>query len=85
MLEKEVIIDDFGPKGIGINHLLRWFDRYRCYIETKGDIVPLHATQFIVTSNFKPEECFKDDDGGPHPQIEALRSRMKITHVIKYP
>ena len=24
LMEREVIIDDFGPDGIGINHLLRW-------------------------------------------------------------
>nr|QTE03519.1 MAG: replication-associated protein [Motacilla cinerea CRESS-DNA-virus sp.] len=80
-LERDVIIDDFAPKGIDINHLLRWFDRYRCTVETKGDIVPLHAVNFIVTSNFSPDECFKDEDGGPHPQIRALRRRMTVTHM----
>ena len=84
MLESDVIIDDFAPKGIDINHLLRWFDRYKCTVETKGDIVPLWATQWIVTSNFPPEQCFKDEDGGPHPQIEALRRRMTVTHMIQY-
>jgi len=84
MLESDVIIDDFAPKGIDINHLLRWFDRYKCTVETKGDIVPLYATKFIVTSNFPPEGCFKDDDGGPHPQILALRRRMTVTHMITY-
>lgn len=83
-LERDVIIDDFAPKGIDINHLLRWFDRYRCTVETKGDIVPLHAVNFIVTSNFSPDECFKDDDGGPHPQIPALRRRMTVTHMLNY-
>jgi len=85
MLELDVIIDDFGPKGIDINHLLRWFDRYKCTVETKGDIVPLYATTFIVTSNFNPEGCFRDDDGGPHPQIDALRRRMHVTHMLTYP
>lgn len=84
MLESDVIIDDFAPKGIDINHFLRWFDRYKCTVETKGDMVPLHAVNFIVTSNFKPEECFKDDDGGSHPQLEALRRRMKVTHMLTY-
>lgn len=82
MLERDVIIDDFAPKGIDINHLLRWFDRYRCIVENKGGMVPLHAVNFIVTSNFSPEEVFKDDDGGPHPQIAALRRRMKVTHML---
>lgn len=84
-LERDVIIDDFGPKGIDINHLLRWFDRYRCTVETKGDIVPLHAVNFVVTSNFSPDDCFRSDDGGPHPQIMALRRRMKVTHMLSFP
>jgi len=37
LCQEEVIIDDFGPNGIDINHLLRWFDRYKCLVETKGD------------------------------------------------
>jgi len=47
-LEKEVIIDDFGPGGIDINHLLRWFDRYKCMVETKGGMIPLIADKFIL-------------------------------------
>lgn len=81
MLEKDVIIDDFGPKGISINHLLRWFDRYKCYVETKGDIVPLYATRFIVTSNFRPDDIFKEDDGSPHLQLPALRRRIHVIHM----
>jgi len=60
MLEKEVIIDDFGPNGIDMNHLLRWFDRYKCIVENKGGMIPLMCDRFIVTSNFSPEECFMD-------------------------
>nr|QJI53706.1 MAG: replication-associated protein [Cressdnaviricota sp.] len=84
MLETSVIIDDFGKRGIGINHLLRWFDRYKCYVETKGDVVPLFADQFIVTSNFHPRDCFFNDDGSVHDQIDALLRRMHVTHVLAY-
>jgi len=80
-LERDVIIDDIAPKGIDINHLLRWFDRYKCYVETKGDMVPLHAVNFIVTSNFSPDDCFRDEDGGLHKQMPALRRRMTVTHM----
>lgn len=81
MMEKEVIIDDFGPGGIDINHLLRWFDRYKCMVETKGGMVPLMATKFIVTSNFTPTECFVDKEGVPHPQIEALNRRIHRMYI----
>lgn len=81
ILEKEVIIDDFGPGGIDINHLLRWFDRYKCMVETKGGMIPLVADKFIVTSNFSPEECFRDKEGIAHPQIPALMRRIVIEHM----
>lgn len=84
-LETDVIIDDFGPNGIDINHLLRWFDRYKCLVEVKGDMVPLYADNFIVTSNFHPEELFQVKDVSlsminyvSHPQIAALMRRINI-------
>lgn len=75
-LEKEVIIDDFGPNGIDINHLLRWFDRYKCLVEVKGDMVPLYAEKFVVTSNFHPKEVYPES-----PQIEALLRRVEVTRM----
>lgn len=78
LLEKEVIIDDFGPNGIDINHLLRWFDRYKCYVEVKGDMCPLLADKFIVTSNFHPSKVYEDKEGVPHPQTPALIRRVEI-------
>jgi hypothetical protein len=84
MLERTCIIDDFGKRGIGINHLLRWFDRYKCYVETKGDVVPLLVDNFIVTSNFHPRDCFENPDGSVHDQIDALLRRVHVTHVLAY-
>lgn len=84
MLEESVIIDDFCKQGIGLPHLLRWFDRYKCYVETKGDLVPLWASKFIVTSNFHPRECFCNPDGTVHDQIDALLRRLHVTHVLSY-
>jgi len=81
MCETDVIIDDFGPMGIDINHLLRWFDRYKCNIETKGGMIPLYACNFIVTSNFEPAECFKDKDGVNHPQMDALYRRITVEEI----
>jgi len=75
-LEDEVIIDDFGPQGIDINHLLRWFDRYKCYVESKGGMLPLYATKFIVTSNFHPCKIFSFG-GEENPQLPALMRRIE--------
>jgi len=77
LLEKEVIIDDFGPQGIDINHLLRWFDRYKCFVENKGGMLPLYAENFIVTSNFHPEKVFSFG-GECNPQLPALMRRLEI-------
>jgi len=78
--EKEVIIDDFGPNGIDINHLLRWFDRYKCLVETKGGMVALYAEKFIVTSNFHPKDLFKFGDD-VNPQLPALLRRVNLIHM----
>jgi len=82
LLEKTCIIDDFGPNGIDINHLLRWFDRYKCYVEVKGDMVPLCVETFIVTSNFHPKEVFTCNLGVEHPQYPALERRIKIEELL---
>jgi len=77
LCNKEVIIDDFGPNGIDINHLLRWFDRYKCQVENKGGMVALHADTFIVTSNFHPKDIFKWGDE-INPQLPALLRRIVL-------
>jgi len=77
MLECEVIIDDYGPLCVDINHLLRWFDRYKCLVECKHGMMPLYAYKFIVTSNFHPAQIFKFGDE-THPQLPALERRMEI-------
>jgi hypothetical protein len=78
MFEEEVIIDDFGPNGIDINHLLRWFDRYKCIVENKGGMIPLIASSFIVTSNFHPCKIFTGFGGEDHPQLDALMRRIVL-------
>lgn len=85
MMETEVIIDDFGPNGIDINHLLRWFDYYKCLVETKGGMVALYATTFIVTSNFHPRDVFNkyvsdhmNHTEMEHPQLPALLRRVSL-------
>jgi len=81
LCQSDVIIDDFGPNGIDINHLLRWFDRYKCLVENKGGMVALYATNFIVTSNFHPEEIFKWGDE-INPQVPALLRRIVLEHML---
>jgi len=77
LCETQVIIDDFGPNGIDINHLLRWFDRYKCLVENKGGMIALYADTFIVTSNFHPRDIFKFGEMY-NPQLPALERRIVI-------
>lgn len=83
-LERTVIMDDFGKLGIDLNHLLRWFDRYKCLVEVKGAMMPLFAQTFIVTSNFHPIEAFTDDNGRVHAQIDALLRRVEVVEGDTY-
>jgi len=77
ILQREVIIDDLGPNGIDLNHLLRWFDRYKCTVETKGGMLPLYADRFIVTSNFHPKEIYCLGEY-VNPQLPALLRRIEL-------
>jgi hypothetical protein len=71
MFEPSCIIDSLAPKHIDINHLLKWFDKYPNKVETKGGMIPLHVMEFIITSNFSPQECYYDE-----PQLPALLRRI---------
>lgn len=69
-----VVIDEFRG-GIDIAHLLRWFDRYPCSVETKGGSTPLCATKFWITSNLHPRDWFPELDGATYL---ALERRLQI-------
>lgn len=71
--EDTVIIDDFGQDNIDITLLLRWFDKYPTSVETKGGQMGLHATKFVVTSNFPPSHIYAG-----HVQLPALIRRLTI-------
>lgn len=76
--QRMVIIDDVTPGGIGINHFLKWFDRYKCLVEVKGGMMALAAEQFIVTSNFRPRVVWPDTD---QVTIDALHRRMTVWYI----
>jgi hypothetical protein len=76
-LERQVVMDDYAEECVDLNYLLRWFDRYPCLVETKGAYMPLHADDWIITSNKHPEEIFRENS-----QVDALLRRIKVTHMI---
>lgn len=74
--EKRVIIDEFRG-DIGISHLLRWLDKYPCYVEEKGGQLPLMAEEFWICSNLNPRDWYKDVDCAT---ISALERRLEVTY-----
>lgn len=71
-----VVLDEFRG-GVDISHLLRWFDRYPCTVETKGASRPLVAEKIWVTSNLDPRQWYPDLD---EETVSALLRRLNITH-----
>ena len=73
--ESIVIMDEFRGL-IGIEHLLKWLDKYPCYVEEKGGQLALKATTFYICSNLHPGAWYKDIDGLTY---NALERRLNIT------
>lgn len=74
--EKVVIIDDFERESHLDHHLKIWADHYDFIGETKGGSLRIRPETIIVTSNYSPDECFKDE------ALAAIRRRFKVTHMI---
>lgn len=72
--EVNVIMDEFRGQ-ISIEHLLRWFDKYPCYVEEKGGQAPLLATKFWICSNLNPQRWYPNCD---QETINALLRRLTI-------
>lgn len=74
--ESNVIIDEFRGQ-IAIEHLLRWFDKYPCYVEEKGGQLPLQGINWWVCSNVDPRRWYPEMD---QMTLDALLRRCEITH-----
>lgn len=73
-----VVIDEFRG-GIGISHVLRWFDRYPVLVELKGSSAVLVAKQIWITSNIHPREWYPDLD-------EATKAALiRRLNVVEFP
>lgn len=72
--QENVIMDDIGPEHECLAQQLKiWADHYPCILETKGGAMSSSFTKFVVTSQYKIEEIFKDEK-----TQEALKRRFKI-------
>jgi len=78
--EKAVIIDDLDKNHeVLSSHIKHWADHYAFLAEIKGGSKRIRPLRIIVTSNYTPEEIFKDP-----VTAEAIRRRFTVTHVIGY-
>lgn len=76
--QKAVIMDDIGPDHECLGQQLKiWTDHYSCLLETKGGGLPSEFEWFVVTSQYKIEEIFKDER-----TQEALLRRFKVIHKL---
>lgn len=72
--QKEIILDDLDSEHMG--HLLKiWCDWRACTGESKGGTVMLQHRVFVITSNYTPEELFKDP-----VMALAIRARCQFKH-----
>lgn len=72
--QEVVILDDLDFEGMG--HSIKiWTDSYACTGEVKCGTVNLRHHLFVITSNYTPEELFKDPI-----MAEAVRRRCKMVH-----
>ena len=76
--QKAVHMEDLGPEHECLGHHLKiWSDHYSCLLETKGGAIASNFEWFIVTSQYKIEEIFKDER-----TQEALLRRFKVIHLV---
>jgi len=74
--ERNVLLDDFDTKTMG--HLLKiWLDKYAFPAEVKGYTIQIRPQNFIITSNYTPEQIFIDDP----VMAEAIRERCYMINI----
>lgn len=74
-MQSSVILDDLDTPALG-HYLKIWADKYACTGETKGGTVALQHHYFVVTSNYSPDDLWKEDD----MMAKAITRRFRIVH-----
>lgn len=76
--QETVLLDDFSKEHACLGpHLKNWADHYAFVAETKGGGVTIRPRRIVVTSNYKPEDIWQDQQ-----TIEAVKRRFKFEHFV---
>lgn len=78
--QHNIILDDYDCKKEGLGHYLKiWLDKWATPGEVKGGQISLHHRNFVITSNYTPEEVCPEDP----VMAQAIRRRCKMIHIPK--
>lgn len=73
--ELNVLLDDLDTKVLG-HYLKIWADKYAFMAECKGSSIQIRPKNFIITSNYSPEQLFDD------PVLaQAIRRRFYFIYI----
>lgn len=77
--EDTVLIDDFEKEGKVLGHYIKiWADCYAFSGEVKGGSLTIKPKRLLVTSNYMPEEIWKQDEDAV--MLAAILRRFKIVN-----
>lgn len=76
---KSVLLDDFRPRDMPFNQLLRFTDRYKVVVNVKGGHEWLVAEYILISCIFAIDRCFN----GIAEDLTQLKRR--VTKVISFP
>lgn len=73
--ERNVLLDDFDCKVLG-HYIKIWADKYTFIGECKGSSIQIRPQNFIITSNYTPEQIWDDE-----MLIQAIKRRFYFIYL----
>ena len=75
--QETVLLDDLSPEHKWMSHHVKvWADHYPFTGEQKGSACLIRPKRIIVTSNYHPDDIWKDDP----VLLTAIKRRFQIIH-----